>query len=348
MTTLSIKTLLAQYAATQNRNFTSDRSNTIGASEIGQCLRKTWFGKNEVAPDPDYVERYGARLRGNLIEDHHIVPGVRASLPQGAHDHMLGDEQRTIIDGYISATPDGVIAGLERDCLAWLGVADIGESGCLAVEFKSLDPRADLRGVARAHHVFQVQVQLGLLRQHTKFAPDYGLIAYLDASFLDEVTEFAVPYDPAVFSAAQQRAYQIMVATDPLELSPEGKISGGAECRYCPWASHCAQVAIAGMPKDDRVPGPNAMAQLHLMRDDERHLNAEIDALHVQHAGMKETIKEFLRANGIRRVTGDGWEITWSVTKARETIDTRAAEAAGVDLSMWRKLGEPGDRLVIK
>lgn len=345
---LSIKHLLAEYAATQTREFSSARSNTIGASEIGQCLRKTWFGKNDTPPDPDYVERYGARLRGNLIEDHHVVPGIRASLPPGAHDHMLGDEQRTIVDGYISATPDGVIAGLERDCLHWLGVGDIGESQCIAVEFKSLDPRADLRGVARAHHVFQVQVQLGLLRTHTKFAPDYGLIAYLDASFLDEVTEFAVAFDPAVFEAAQTRAYDIMVASDPLELSPEGKISGGAECKWCPWQSHCLNVTVAGIPKEDKPISDNVMAELKHLRDLEREIAERIDLNETEHTMARETIKEFLRLHQIRRAQGDGWEISWSFVKGRETTDTKAAEAMGIDLSPFKKSGTPGERLIIK
>jgi hypothetical protein len=345
----SIKSLLHDYAATLNKTFEHDRANTIGASEIGACLRKTWFGKNDVPHDPDYADRYGARLRGNLIEDHYVVPGLRASLPPSARAFMLGEEQRTIVDGYISATPDGVIAGLERDCLAWLDIPDIGPSGCLAVEFKSLDPRADLRGVARSHHTFQVQVQLGLLRAHTKFKPDFGLIAYVDASFLDEITEFPVAFDPVVYAAAQQRSRDIMAATDPLEMRPEGKFSGGAECAYCPWASHCAKVVVAGIPKaEGPALGDNALAELHALRDRERGLDEQIKALVAEQGGARETIKEFLRENHIRRVNGDGWEISWSQVKGRETLDQKAMEAAGIDLAEFRKVGEPGDRLTIK
>jgi hypothetical protein len=349
MSLFSIKSLLDAHARAQERMFEHDRSNTIGASEIGQCQRKSWFGKNDVPHDDGYVERYGARLRGTLIEDHHIVPGIRAMLPPGAEVAMLGDQQTTIVDGYISATPDGVISGLARDALAWLGIPDIGPSGTIAVEFKSLDPRADLRGVARAHHVYQVQVQLGLLRAHTSFRPDYGLIAYLDASFLDEVTEFPVAYDPAVFEAAQTRAFAIMTAGDPIEMPPEGKLSGGAECSYCPWASHCNQVVVAGVPKEDGpVLGDNAMTELKMLRDKERQMDGAITAAAAEHGALKFRIKEFLRANHVRRVKGDGWEVSWTVTRGRETVDVKAAEAAGIDLSAWRKLGEPGDRLTVK
>ncbi len=347
-----ITSILADYAKSTEREFATERSNTIGASEIGACLRKTWFAKNGIAHDEGYVDRYGAKLRGTLIEDHYWEPGIRwATLQNGSPLmlHLAGKEQKTIVDGYISATPDGALAGLARDALAHLGVPDIGPSGCIAIECKSLDPRAELRGVARSHHVFQTQIQMGLLRAHTKFKPDFALITYVDASFLDEVQEFAVAFDPAVYAAGVERSRAIMSAGDPLELSPEGKISGGAECRYCPWAWHCAKVIVAGIPREEgKALGDNAMATLKELRDSERAVSAEIDALNAKHGTLKQEIKEFLRANHVRRAGGEGWEISWSQTKGRESVDTKAMEASGLDLTPWRKVGEPGDRLVVK
>ncbi len=344
----SIKSLLHNYAATLDKTFEHDRTNTVGASEIGACLRKTWFGKNDAPSDPGYADRYGARLRGNLIEDHYWVPGIRNSLPKGVDLYLAGEEQRTIVDGYLSATPDGVLTELPRDCLAAIGVEDIGPSRTLAIECKSIDPRADLR-TARQHHIFQTQVQMGLLRAHTPFKPEYALISYVDASFLDEVTEFPVAFDPAVYKAAQARSREIMAATDPLELSPEGKLAGGAECGYCPWASHCQAVIVGGMPETETKPlGDNAIAELKRLRDVERGANekAETDAAELTAA--KYAITEFLRTNGVRRVNGDGWSVTWSPTRARQTVDIEAAEAAGLDLSPYRKTGQPGARLVVK
>lgn len=32
----------------------------------------------------------------------------------------------------------------------------------------------------------------------------------------------------------------------------------------------------------------------------------------------------------------------------RETVDTKAAEAAGIDLSRFKKVGDPADRLTVK
>lgn len=345
MSKISIKQIADKYAHDTQRVFSADRLNTVGASEIGQCLRKNWFLKNETPKDPSYVDRYGAKLRGNLIEDHFVVPAIRNSF--GPALLFAGSEQRTIVDGYLSATSDGLLTGVSRDCLAWLGVPDIG-ADCLVVEIKSLDPRVDIK-IEKPEHSFQVQAQIGLLRHATEHKPAYALISYVDASFLDDVREFAVPFDPAIYAAAQARSRQVMTETDPLRLPPEGKLSGGDECCYCAWASHCAAVTVAGIPKnDDVVLGENAEAELWHLRNIERHLSTEADCGAAALSKARQDIKDFLRANGVRKFHGEDWAVSWSATKGRETIDTKAIEASGFDLSPFKKIGDPSDRLVIK
>lgn len=348
MTAISIRSMLHKYAAGLAKEWQHDRLNTIGASEIGQCLRKTWFAKNETPPDPDYADRYGAKLRGDIIENHYWVPGLRAALPDGVRLLHAGDDQRTLVDGYLSATPDGLLTGVAPDCLAHLGISDIG-SDCLYLEAKSIDPRVDIR-VEKPEHSFQTQSGMGLVRQLTEHRPNYALISYVDASFLDDVREFAVPFDPAVYRAAQDRARRAMTCDDPLALPPEGKLAGGDECRWCPWASHCAAVAVAGIPTVDPEPplGNNAVAELKALRDAERALDAKKDELAAQHAEACEAIKGFLRANGVRGHKGEGWSVSWSAVKGRATIDHAAVEAAGLDLAPFKKPGKPGDRLIVK
>jgi hypothetical protein len=341
-----IKATLANFAAMTNREFSHDRANTIGASEVGACLRKTWFAKNETPHDPGYIDRYGAKLRGNLIEDHHWVPALKARF--GKCFHIGGENQATIVDGYLSATPDGVIINLPRDCIAHLGVPDIGDSCCLAVECKSIDPRAELNDRARPQHTFQTQVQMGLLRAHTPYKPDYALISYIDASFLDEVTEFPVAFDPSIFAAAHYRAEAIMVATDPQELWPEGKLAGGAECRFCPYASHCTAVTVSGIPREERPLGDNVMAEFKALHDRERQANAQVDVDGNLLSIIRQEIKDLLRTNGVRRVHGDGWSIDWSPVKGRQTVDLKAIEADGFDLDPYRKQGDAGERLTVK
>lgn len=343
---LSIGDMLRSYGNGLSKTWSHDRLNTVGASEVGQCMRKTWFSKNEQPADQGYTDRFGAKLRGTLIEDYFWVPGLRATLPDGMQLLFAGEEQKTLVDGYLSATTDGLLVGVERNVLAWLGVPDI-RSDCINLDCKSIDPRVDLK-IEKPEHSFQVQAQVGLVRHATPHRPEYSVLSYIDASFLDDIREFAVAFDPDVYQVAKNRARQVMTEIDPLNLMPEGKLSGGGECKYCPWASHCATVTVAGVPQSEVATlGDNAAAELKTMRDRERMLNANKDELAVEHAQACEAIKEFLRTNGVRGHKGDGWSVAWSSIKGRKNLDQSAIEAAGIDLSAYEKTGKPGDRLRI-
>lgn len=237
MSRISIKAMIDAHVAATPKVWAHDRSSTVGASEVFQCARRTFFTKNGTPPDPDHVDRYGARVRGDLIEQHFWEPAIRGQKPDGVTFLFAGSEQRTLVDGYLSATSDGLLLGVMRDGLAHLGIADLG-SDALVVECKSIDPRVSLKKV-KDEHAGQTQVQMGLIRRCTPYRPEYALISYADASFLDTITEFAVRFDPGVYAAAKDRALRIMVAENPAELPPEGRIAGGDECRYCPYRSRC-------------------------------------------------------------------------------------------------------------
>lgn len=343
---LSIRDMLHSYAGKLQKTWLHDRLSTVGASEVGQCLRKTWFAKNEIPADESYKDRFGAKLRGDIIEENYWVPGLRASLPPGVQLLYAGEDQRTLVDGYLSATTDGLLVGVERDALAWLGVPDI-KSDCINLDCKSSDPRAELR-TEKPEHSFQVQAQMGLVRFATPNRPEYSVLSYVDASFLDEVAEFAVAFDPAIYQAARDRARLVMTSEHALGLPPEGKISGGDECKYCPWSSHCAHVSVAGIPRDDSAKlGDNAAAELKRLRDAERALHGMKEQFAAEHSRACEAIKEFLRGQGVRVHKGDGWSVSWSSVKGRRTIDQAAVESAGIDLSPFQKPGKPGDRLIV-
>jgi hypothetical protein len=101
---------LAAYADATLRFF-EGREHTIGASEIGQCARKLFWTKNGGDPvcgaprDPDYVDRWGSRVRGTMFEDHFWLPALRTRY--GNSLKYAGSEQRTLVSGFLSATPDG-------------------------------------------------------------------------------------------------------------------------------------------------------------------------------------------------------------------------------------------------
>jgi hypothetical protein len=252
-----IREVLDAYARTL-RKF-DDRHQTVGASEVGQCARRTYWLKMEgdpvygVARNPDYVESWGAARRGATFEDHFWVPAMRAHFG----DRLLyaGEQQQTFVSEFLSATPDGLLIDLPRDVLTPVGVPDI-ETGELVVECKTADPRSRL-AAPKPEHIFQAQVQIGLLRECTKHRPLYALISYADASFWDNVIEFVVPFDPAVFATAKRRAREIMLARSGAELKPEGAIAGGSECKYCPYTRACGR-----RPADDKAIDPQFVAEV--------------------------------------------------------------------------------------
>lgn len=339
-----IKKTLDQYAASVDKLWTHDRSNTVGASEIGQCARKIFWLKSEsdsahrVDRDPDYSETWGARMRGTVFEDRFWEPALRARF--GDRLVLAGRNQRTFVSDFLSATPDGMIINLTPEERAEIGT----EADCVMVECKTADPRTNL-DIAKPQNVYQVQVQMGLVRENTMHRPTHSILSYTDASFWSDVREFVIEFDPLVFSVAKERATRLMTATEPPV--PEGYIAGGAECRYCPFTIACG-VQRRNLPFQDNEPDPQFAAEMKDAALALRTLESSRDTLDSDVRAAQDQIKSRLREKGVRKIPG---VLEWSRVKGRSGFDNKAiqkaAVEAGVDLGQFKTQGEPSDRLVI-
>src|SRR6516164_599378 len=98
--------VLAAYADTMRRPLT-DRENTVGASEIGQCARKVFYSKRAGERDPDFTDTGGAALRGHIFERHFWTRALRARFRRKLL--FAGKGQQTFTSGFLSATPDGLL-----------------------------------------------------------------------------------------------------------------------------------------------------------------------------------------------------------------------------------------------
>jgi hypothetical protein len=342
------------YARSLQRQFDGDRFSTVGASDVGQCARKIYCSKNEGDPDygvprnPGHVDTWGAALRGTLIEHHFFVPAMRESY--GDKFQRAGEQQKTLTSGFLSATPDGVLTGMPDDALAHLGVPSISGDGSLAIEVKTIDPRVELTA-PKPPHVYQCQTQLGLLHELTQHRPEYGLIVYIDASFLDTIREFPIKRDPKIFVAAKARAREIMTARSMADLPPEGWIAGGQECETCPWSHACGHERgrIAMMAKTP--PTPEFIGEVAGVAREVKRLEGEAAAATTRYRERRHELVTLLRAHGHRSVVGDGVSISWTSVRARVTYAgdgvRRAARNAGLDLSPFEHTGAPSDRLTI-
>ena len=351
---MMIATALAAYAKATARVF-EGRENSVGASEIGQCARKVYFAKNVgdhvygAASDEDYTDVWGAALRGRLFEDHFWVPALRARY--GGKLLFAGDQQRTFVSGFLSATPDGLLVDQPRNALAKV-IDDIGGDGSLVVECKTIDPRPRLDG-PRPEHVYQAQTQIGLIRELTSYRPEWAVISYANASFLDDIVEFPIRFDPAVFENAKRRAAQIAVARSAEELKPEGWITGGRECEYCAFNQACGVVrhAVPTQPQT-APPDPQFVAEISDLAHEAKARRALVETVISDLREIEHDLKERLRAKGQRRIVGDGVTVTWSAVKGRPSFDMKgireAAAKAGIDLAEYETTGDPSDRLVIR
>lgn len=334
-----IREALDQFASQSAKVWQHDRSQTVGASEVGQCARKVFFLKNEgdavygAGRNDDYEDGWGAKVRGTIYENHWWEPALRAAF--GERLLYAGPDQRTFVSGFLSATPDGLL---------------LTDGEPLLLECKTADPRTNL-SEAKPEHVYQVQVQLGLVRELTNHKPTRGIISYTDTSFWNEVKEFEVVFDPAIYARALERATQIMTARGPQELKPEGYIAGGRECEFCPFSGACGQL------KTDRVPGDAAAIDpdvVDLVGDLARQIKSRKAAADAAAQGTRELEEELrgvLAQAGTRKVAGSDFSVSWAAVKGRPSWDMKglraAAEAAGVDLSAFETAGDPSDRLTI-
>jgi predicted ATP-grasp superfamily ATP-dependent carboligase len=338
-----LKEAMQQYAGTLEKTWENDRRLTVGASEIGLCARRVHWAKKEGNVDLDHEEKWGARMRGNMIEAHLWVPALQKKF--GKKLMWCGDKQRTFKKGELSATPDGLLVGPPADILRHLGVRDLtGDS--LVVECKSVDPRVNLTK-AKEENAFQVQVQMGLIRELTNYKPEWAWISYIDASFWDELDEFAVRFDQAIYDGAKVRATKILRAEHAKELKPEGWIAGGKECEYCPYTKVCG-IIRRSLPERDLAADPQFAAEIQDACAEYLALQEEQDKAEARVREKQQEIKDRLRDRGVRRVPG---VVVWSPVKGRESWDNRKireeAEAAGVDVLQHRTIGDPTDRLEV-
>lgn len=352
-----LRAALDSYARLTAREFEHDRTQTVGASEIGKCERQTFWFKNEADPvhkvprDSDYADNWGARTRGSVYETHWWAPALLAHY--GGKLLLAGDKQQTFVSGFLSATPDGLLIDQPRDLLKEFGIDDI-ESDCILIECKTIDPRARLSDKPKPEHEYQTQAQLGLVRMQTPYKPMYSLVSYTDASFWDEIREYPVRFDPEVFETAERRAMDIMTADDFSELKPEGWIAGGDECKYCPFLRPCG-LARTAVPGYEEPIDPQFAAEIVDLARQAKSLSDLVEGDEKALRIVQNEIRERLRSRSRRRVEWfDGVEkvkVLWSPVKGRESWDNKAIREAaaerGVDLAAFRTEGDPTDRLVI-
>ncbi len=346
-----IKPMLDEYVAGLEKNWIDERHHTVGAPEVGQCIRKTWFVKHADDPDfgftqdPNYVDRWGAKMRGTVIEDEFWYPAVKAGVEKfGGQLLLAGPDQKTLYKDYLSATPDGLVIPKKGNCFV--------------VECKSMDPRTNTARLPKLEHTFQVQIQLGLIREiygeEPGYKPDYGILTYTDASWWDEVQEFTIEFDPAVYEQAKVRAEMIMTTDDPFHLEQEGVIAGGVDCEYCQFVGACRKTQVdivKGLP-ETTSPSHEEIDEMQSIVVEYRIAKEVADEADQNKKRLEAKVKGWLRDHEKRNIAANDFVVSWSTVAGRQSWSinnlVEAAKEAGVDIEPFRREGNPYDRLTIK
>lgn len=353
MTAINFEQGFDDYYAAHPKVWKHDRSQTVGGSEIFGCLRKAWFAKRGTPKDKDYEDDWGALERGNIIEDHFVVPRVKWMLEriEGARILYAGQStQRTFIDdaSRMSVTPDGLVIGVDDDALTLYGVPSLGGTGCFNFEIKSIDPRVNLRE-EKGIHRGQVQVQMGMTREQTRYKPNFALIIYVDASFLSDIDFFVVPFEQTTFDVAKLRSLQVYETERVADLLPEGKIDG--ICKYCPYRVACSEATGEATPSKgdtnvNELPLALATEFESLLGVERANYHQKKDIEH-DHSEASEKLKAWFREIGVKRAQAGTTSASLTFQRGRKTLDIEAMRDDGIDVDKYYKQGPGFDVLRI-
>lgn len=343
---LDFERMFNDYRDANPKVWDHDRNVTLGASEAFQCIRQTWFKKHDAEKDANHEDSWGAMERGNVMEDHWVVPALRHHAKQiGADLDYEGDNQVTFVADQNSATPDGLVFNLPRNALEKYGIPDI-KSDCVLVEIKSIDPRAGLDEEKSVHHG-QAQIQMGILHQMGEFKPYYTVILYINASFYDDVTPFIVEYDPRIYKTARARAKQLFSTTDPAKLVAEGKLSDA--CRMCAYTHACAKASKQAVPDDDKISGisQETLDTLYQMVVQERAIDAKIKELKEEQAEVRQEIKDEMSPMNKRKAGDERFSISWIFQGGKKSLNKQAMIDDGIDIAAYETEGAGFEKMTI-
>jgi hypothetical protein len=242
-----------------------------------------------------------------------------------------GDEQITLVHGRLSATPDGVLS--------------LPDGSHVGLEFKSIDPRSNLTK-PKAAHVQQANVQMGLWHATGRYQIDTTYLIYINASDYEDVKVFEVSFDDEMFTRQTERADEIF-EMHPSRLPAEGAYDG--ECRYCAYTQECGEAVLMTMPQEQNPTlTDEQLAQLEGLASDLKHQETQLEESKLFIGDLKEQLKVFLREANAKSYKSDWFEVSYTRVKGRETLDKKALEEAGIELSPYMKRSDDSDRLSIK
>lgn len=319
-----------------------DRTEFLTSSETANCLRMAFFKKHpEQYPPKVGNGTNGFADRGHAIEAW-LVAVLKPLEKLGYIFTFMGKDQRSFYDADlgISGTPDGLMR--------------TPDGRLYMLEIKSIDPRFNKNNLPKTPHIWQTQQNMFLVQHCLNVKLDGAILFYIDASNVHDVKEFPMVYDEEMVQRSFDRADQLWAAEKPEDLEPDGIYTG--DCEYCPATQHCSQTVNMQnvLAKLQEKPSPFLAGETESLNDEQRmQVEQWFDAYDgvKQYSQQKDDVHADVQRlvvsyNGYVEVDGRG--ILSRTQAGRETIDRKALEADGIDVSKYTKQGAPFVVLTVK
>ena len=285
-----------------------DRSHYIGASEIGNCLRRVVASK--LYPEPFDNASMGRMLAGRVMENE-VVQLVRIALKGRLRN--TGRNQLEVIHPTLPfhAHPDGRIVGDDDD-----GVLEVKTAS--ATLFK----RYQSDGLPQ-NYLDQVQTQMGLSGLR------WGLVVLVSRENLAEIATFKISFDAHHYGALVDRA---RIASEGLSNTdlPIGEPERGY-CYNCSHAKECPQLQARRKAASNGELPEMLRLELECELEELSIVEADLDSFQKRASGLRDRIREAIEILDVNRLAMDGATVQL-VSNSRTSFDSKALQREAPDL----------------
>ena len=282
-----------------------DRNTYIGASEIGQCLRRVVASK--LFPEGLDQASMGRMLAGRVMENE-VIQLMRIAL-DGRLRHT-GRTQLEVIHPALTfrAHPDGLIVSDDPD----------GGDGVLEVKTASASvfQRYQSEGLPQAY-LDQVQSQMGLS------GLKWGWVVLVSRENLAEVAVFRVSFNATHFAELLERAG---IASEVLRKGelPEGEPDRG-HCFQCPHAKECSAFQGRTQAASSGVLPESIRLELECEVEELGQLETDLDPIQERVTQLRERIRTSIQELGITRVSLDEATVQL-IASVRTSFDSKSLQ----------------------
>ena len=292
-----------------------DRTNYIGASEVGLCLRRVVSSK--LFPEPSDQASMGRMLAGKAMENE-VIQLVRIAL-----NGRLRNTGRVQLDLKhptlpFHAHPDGRLTG---------GFDGLDGDGVLEVKTASASTfkRYQSDGLPQTY-LDQVQAQMGLS------GLTWALLVLVSRENLADQTTFTIRFNPEHYARLEERAaraIRVLTQNNILE-----ELSGEPDrgfCYSCPYSRNCESFsALREAGQRGEIPEVTRL-QLECQLEELSSLESMSGPMQDRISELRDQVKTALLNTGASRVVLDNGTVQM-VESSRTSFDSKSLQREAPDL----------------